>query len=454
MQKSKPKFITDFNFYKILFLIALPITLQNIVIFLTQMLDIVMLGSLGDVTISAASLANQPFFLFYMLTFGIGSGATVLTAQYWGKKELLPIKKIIAMIIQLSCLIGILVALVLFLYPDKTMSLFTKDPAVIKEGAKYLKIICFSFPIFGFVNAYYISLRSVEVVMVATISTLTALVTNASLNYVLIFGNFGFPAMGIEGAAIATLIARSVEFLIAVSYMFFMDKKLMLSFKNLFTRDKTLFGDLLKVGSPVMINEFMWALGISMQAVILGHISTSAVAANSIINIVQELATVGALGIAGSAAVLIGKSVGEGKKQDALDRGFTFSVLSVVVGIFVFALILSSRNFAIGLYNITDEVKNLAHQMIYIAAVLGFFISISTTGIIGVLRGGGDTKYALYIEILALWAVAIPAAYFCAFVLKLNPVLIYLVMKIDEPIKSILYLIRVKSSVWIKNVTR
>ena len=454
MQKSKPKFITDFNFYKILFLIALPITLQNIVIFLTQMLDIVMLGSLGDVTISAASLANQPFFLFYMLTFGIGSGATVLTAQYWGKKELLPIKKIIAMIIQLSCLIGILVALVLFLYPDKAMSLFTKDPAVIKEGAKYLKIICFSFPIFGFVNAYYISLRSVEVVMVATISTLTALVTNASLNYVLIFGNFGFPAMGIEGAAIATLIARSVEFLIAVSYMFFMDKKLMLSFKNLFTRDKTLFGDLLKVGSPVMINEFIWALGISMQAVILGHISTSAVAANSIINIVQELATVGALGIAGSAAVLIGKSVGEGKKQDALDRGFTFSVLSVVVGIFVFALILSSRNFAISLYNITDEVKNLAHQMIYITAVLGFFISISTTGIIGVLRGGGDTKYALYIEILALWAVAIPAAYFCAFVLKLNPVLIYLVMKIDEPIKSILYLIRVKSSVWIKNVTR
>ena len=454
MQKSKPKFITDFSFYKILFLIALPITLQNIVIFLTQMLDIVMLGSLGDITISAASLANQPFFLFYMLTFGIGSGATVLTAQYWGKKELLPIKKIIAMIIQLSCLIGLIVALMLFLYPDKAMSLFTKDPEVIKEGAKYLKIICFSFPIFGFVNAYYISLRSVEVVMVATISTLTALITNASLNYVLIFGNFGFPAMGIEGAAIATLIARSVEFLIAVSYMFFMDKKLMLSLKNLFARDKTLFGDLLKVGSPVMINEFMWALGISMQAVILGHISTAAVAANSIINIVQELATVGALGIAGSAAVLIGKSVGEGKKQEALDRGYTFSILSVVVGIFVFALILSSRNFAIGLYNITDEVKNLAHQMIYITAVLGFFISISTTGIIGVLRGGGDTKYALYIEILALWAVAIPAAYFCAFVLKLNPVLIYLVMKIDEPIKSILYLMRVKSSVWIKNVTR
>ena len=454
MQKNKPKLITDLNFYKLLFVIALPITLQNIVIFLTQMLDIIMLGSLGDVTISAASLANQPFFLFYMLTFGIGSGATVLTAQYWGKKELVPIKKIIAMIIQLSCVVGLLVFLIMYLYPEKTMSLFTKDPAVIKEGAKYLKIICFSFPIFGFVNAYYISLRSVEVVMVATISTLTALITNASLNYILIFGNFGFPARGIEGAAIATLVARSVEFFIAIIYMFFIDKKLMFSLKNLFARDKILFGDLLKVGSPVMINEFVWALGISMQAVLLGHISTSAVAANSIITIVQELATVAALGIAGSAAVLIGKSVGEEKEQAALDRGFTFSAISIVVGIFVFALILSSRNFAISLYNITDEVKALAHQMIYITAILGFFISISSTGIIGVLRGGGDTKYALYIEIFALWCVAIPAAYFCAFVLKLNPVLIYLVMKLDEPIKSVLYLIRVKSDIWIKNVTR
>lgn len=451
---NKPHIIKDKSFYKMLFALALPVTLQNIVIFLTQMLDTVMLGELGDVVMSASALGNQPFFLFNMLTFGLGSGAAVLTAQYWGKGDIKPIKILITMIIRFSILIGIIVCIIAFLFPENIMSIFTKDQDVIKTGAGYMKIICFSYPLFGLVNVYYTSIRSVEAVKIAVISNLTALIVNASLNYILIFGHFGAPALGIKGAAIATLIARCVEFVIAVSYMFIIDKKLNLNFKDYFKFDKLLCKDLIVISSPVVANEFMWGLGTSMQAALLGHLGRVAVSANSIISVVQQLSTVAVFGVAGSAAVLIGKSIGEGNTQEAYNRGHTFKIISVIFGAFVTIFILLLRNVAIDFYNVSSEAKELAHQMIYVAAALGFFVSIAATGIVGILRGGGDTKFSLIIEVFALWFVAIPLAYFVAFVLHWPPVFVYVVMKIDEPVKDVLFLIRARGSKWIRNVTR
>ena len=208
----KPKLVRNKSFYKLLFLLALPVTMQNIVVFLTQMLDTVMLGELGDVAMSAASLANQPFFIFNMLTFGMGSGAAVLTAQYWGMQKIRPIKVIFTTIIKISMVLGLLLMLIIFLWPAAMMSIFTKDPAVIEAGASYLRIICFSYVFFGFTNVYYTAMRSVETVRIAMVSNLIALCINGFLNYVLIFGKFGAPSLGVRGAAIATLIARTVEF--------------------------------------------------------------------------------------------------------------------------------------------------------------------------------------------------------------------------------------------------
>lgn len=451
---NKPRLIRDKSFYKMLFALALPVTLQNVVIFLTQMVDTVMLGELGDVAMSASSLGNQPFFLFNMLTFGLGSGAAVLTAQYWGKAEMKPIKLIITMIVRFAVLIGLIVCGISFFFPEQIMSIFTPDPELIKAGASYIKIICFSYPFFGLVNVFYTSIRSIEAVKVAVISNLTALFVNAFLNYVLIFGNFGAPKLGIEGAAIATLIARLVEFTISICYMFFVDKKLHIRLRDFLKFDKVLCKDLVIISSPVVANELMWALGMSMQAGLLGRLGTTAVAANSIISVVQQLSTVAVFGIAGSAAVLIGKAIGEGNMQEARDRGHTFKVISIIFGIFVSGLILLLQNVAIDFYNVTDAAKELAHQMIYVAAIIGFFVSISATGIVGILRGGGDTKYSLYIEVIALWFVAVPLAYFSAFVLHWPPVFVYLIMKIDEPVKMVLFMIRARGSKWIRNVTR
>ena len=451
---GKPKFVRERAFYKSMFALAVPVILQNIVVFLTQMLDTVMLGELGDVAMTASSLANQPFFIFNMLTFGLGSGAAVLTAQYWGKKEIEPIRMILTMIVRATVLIGLLLTIVSLLIPEQLMMIFSPDPDVIREGATYMRIMCICYAFFGFSSSFYTTLRSVESVKIAVVSNVAALVVNGGLNYILIFGKLGLPALGVRGAAIATLCARLVEFLIAVIYMLFFDRKLKLRLREFFRFDKQLFFDLVHISTPVVINEVMWALGTSMQARLLGQLGTQVVTANSIVSIVQQLATVMVFGVAGAAAVLIGKAIGEGDMEEARNRGFTFKWLSVGVGVIVCVIICSLRSVAVDFYNVSAEAKSFAYDMMLVTSIVGFFMSMSAVGIVGILRGGGDTKFSLNAEIFALWAVAVPVAYFTAFVLHWPPIFVYCMIKLDEPVKNVLIWIRLRGTRWLRDVTR
>lgn len=451
---DKPHFIKERGFYRTLLTIAVPIVLQNIVIFLTQMLDTVMLGELGDVAMTSSSLANQPFFIFNMLTFGLGSGAAVLAAQYWGKRELEPIRKIVTFIIILTTAAGVVLTAVSLCIPETLVGIFSPDPDVIKTGADYMRIMCLCYPFFGFASSVYTTMRSVESVKAATISNIMALFVNAFLNYILIFGKFGAPALGVKGAAIATLCARLAEFLIAFIYLLFVDKKLRIRIRDFFRFDGLLIRDLFAVSTPVMLNEVMWALGTSMQARLLGQLGTEVVAANSIVGVVQQLSTVMVFGVANGAAVMIGKAIGEGDMNEARNRGFTFKWLSVMVGVVVSILILLLRDVAVNFYNVSPAAKELAHSMMLVASVIGFFVSISAVSIVGILRGGGDTKFSLNAEMLALWGVAVPLAYFAAFVLHWPPVAVYAAMKIDEPVKDIFVWIRMRGTKWLRDVTR
>lgn len=451
---NKPRIVREGSFYKTLLTIALPVTMQNLIVFCTQMVDILMLGKLGDTAISASSLANQPFFIFNLLTLGISGGAAVLCAQYWGKKEIKPIRTIVVSAVRFTAIVGFILSIVVLLMPEKIMTIFTKEADVISAGADYLRIIAYAYFFFGFSNTFYSTIRSVEIVKIAVVSNIIALVTNVSLNYVLIFGHFGLPALGIKGAAIATLIARITEFVIALTYMMLIDKKLKIKLKDFLFFDKLLNKDLIKICSPVAANEVMWAMGMSMQAALLGKLGKEAVSANSIISVVQQLSTVAVFGVASAAAVTIGKAIGEGDMQKARDRGHTFQIISFIFGIVVFCVIFFSRNIAIDFYNVSDKTKELAHQMILVAALIGFFVSISGISIVGILRGGGDTKFSLIAEMITLWMIAIPSAYFVAYVLKWPVPLVFLIMKIDEPAKSILCFIRMKGTRWLKDVTR
>lgn len=450
----KPRFVRDKKFYRALLTIAVPITIQNIIVFATQMLDSLMLGKLGDVAMTSVNLANQPFFLFNLLCGGLGSGGAVLVAQYWGKGEIGPIKRILAMISRVAVLVALGLSACIWCFPEAIMRIYTMDAMVIEAGTEYLRIIAFSYLFFGFSCTYYTLIRSVECVKVAVGSNIVALVLNASLNYVLIFGKFGFPKMGVAGAAVATVIARIVECAIGIVYMLAVDRRLEMRLADFWKKDALLRRDLVRISIPIVTNELMWGVGMSLQTRLLGMMGTVAVSANAIVSLVQQLSTTLMFGVGSAVAVLIGKAIGEGNMQEARDRGFTMEVFSVVAGIFVAGIILLVRDPVVDFYNVSEQTKALARDMMYVAAGIGPFVSISIVGIGGMLRGGGDTKYSLFIEMIGLWGVAVPFGYFAAYVLHWPVIPVFIIMKFDEPTKCILLLLRLRTAKWIRNVTR
>ncbi len=444
----------DKKLLKMIFMIALPIALQNLLSTLTQMMDTIMVGELGDVQLTASSLANQVFFIYILLIFGGCGGAGILTAQYWGKNEIEPIKIIIGILGRLAIITGIAFSIFIFFFPEFIMRIFSPDPLVIEEGVAYLKIVAPTYLFFGIANVFVQSFRTVEKVKLAVIANATTLVINVTLNYILIFGKFGFPALGLQGAAYATLIARFIEFIVVMIYVMFFEKQLRFKIKYLFVKNKMLMKDIKKYCMPVLLNELIWSLGITMQAALFGNISTTAVSANTIIGVVQNLATLMIFGVANASAVIIGKTIGEGNIELAKKRGKFLEIFAIIMGVVAGGIILLCRDVMVDFYNVEEATKILAKQMLIGTSIVIFFLSNSATAIIGILRGGGDAKFSLIIEIISLWCVAVPLGYLAGLVFKMPIIVVYLLFKSDELIKSVLCWIRLAGDKWIQIVTR
>lgn len=444
----------DKQLYGMLLTIALPIALQNLLTFLTQMLDTIMLGELGDVPLTASSLANQVFFIYSLFTFGLAGGAAVLTAQYWGRKEMEPIKSIMGMVLQLVAVIGILLSVIVLIFPAQIMMIFSKDQQVIEAGIDYLKIIGYMYFFFGISNTLMSLLRSIEMVKVAVIANASSLITNGFLNYALIFGKFGMPRLEVRGAAFATLIAKVVELLIVLLYVFVIDKKLKFSLKDFFQHDRLLAADLRRYCTPVVFNEVAWSLGISLQSLLFGRISTIAVSANTIIGVVQQLATLVIFGVANAAAVIIGKTIGEGDMELAQQRGRTMKTIAIIMGIISGIVIILTRNLMVDFYNVSEQTKELAKQMLIVTAFVVFFVSNSGVSLVGIMRGGGDTRFSLLLEMVALWLIAVPLGFIAGIALHMPILVVYALFKSDEVVKTVVCWIRIAGDKWIRNVTR
>ena len=319
------------NFYKTVGALVLPIALQNLINVAVTSADVVMLGKVGETVLSGSSLAGQVQFILTLFFFGLTSGAAVLTAQYWGKKDLRTIEKVMGIAFRFSIIVAVLFILAVQIFPAQVMSIFTPEQPVIDEGVKYLRIVSFSYLTCAITHVYLNVMRSVERVVIATVTYSVSLVVNIIINWVLIFGVLGFPKLGIVGAAIGTLIARIMELLIVV---FYAKTKSILTFrlKDLFVRDKLLFQDFMRYAIPVTLNELMWGTGCSVIAVVIGHMGQAAVAANSVAQVTRQLATVVSFGIAAAAAVLIGKAIGEDNYEEAQKYGTRFVKLSLVAG--------------------------------------------------------------------------------------------------------------------------
>lgn len=450
--------IKDKRFYKNVIAITVPIAAQNLISMATNLMDTVMLGRADNtgVFLSGSSLANQPFFILSLISFGLSGAATVLSSQYWGKRDTKSIRAIFSIILKVAFTLSVIMAAVVLTVPEKIMGLYSNNAEIIAAGASYLRIIGWAYALFGLSGTMICMIRSVELVKISVIVNLLSFVTNVFLNWVLIFGNLGAPAMGIRGAAIATLIARILEFTVTFTYVFLIDKRLCFKPKDLFLFDKIFAIDLLKHGSPVFINEFIWSLGTTIQAAILGHINYSAgdpVAANSIASMTQQLSTVIIFGIANAAAVIIGKSVGSTNTVRALEEAKTLKLMAYIVGAAACVMILIIKGTIVEFYTVPPQTKLLADQLMIAVAFITFFVSISSITIVGILRGGGDTRFCLITEMVTLWAVALPLA-LLGMLLKLPVVAVLLLMKIDEPLKSIICIIRINKNKWIKSLTR
>ena len=452
------KFITNKAFYMSILKIALPIALQNLITFSTSMMDTLMLGKADStgVFLSASALANQPFFILTIMCFGLAGAASVLTAQYYGKGDFGAIRKIFSLVLRVAIIVGIIAGSVVLLFPENIMGLYTNDAELITTGAKYLRIIGFAYFIFAPGSTVLCSFRSIESVKISVVVNSVSFCLNVFLNWVLIFGNFGAPALGIEGAAIATLIARISEFIITVVYLFFIEKRLKFRISHIFSKCGYLVSDLLRHGTPVLVIEVLWSLGMSVQAGILGHITYSAgdpVAANSIMSIVQQLSTIFLFGVANAAGVMVGKSIGEGNVDFVKKQAFTFNVFAVVLGVAAAALILILKNPMLSFYDFPDETMELAGELIDVMAVITIFVSFAAINIMGVLRGGGDTTFCLVSETVCIWCIALPAAFVASKLCWQVPV-VFALMKSDEIIKVIICLFRYRNDSWIHVLTR
>lgn len=443
----------DKTFLLTLVTLMVPMILQNLLTLGTQMMDSIMLGQLGQNELSASSLANQPFFIFNLLIFGMASGSSVLNAQFWGKRDIRSIKIIISICLKVAFTVSILLAAVVMLFPRAVMAVYTNDQAVIELGAQYLQVIGWCYIFHGIASTLLTSIRSVGIVRVAVVDSVFALVCNTSLNYILIFGKLGFPVLGVRGAAIATVITRIGEVAIVLTYLLFIDKKLKFRPRDLAAFEMGLLKNYLKNGLPVAFNEVFWSIGVSIQSMILGRLGADAVSASQMSSIVQQFATVFIFGVANAAAIIIGNDIGAGRMEEAKSRIRAFRWIAVWVGLFAAGVILVLSRPVVGFYNVPEETKELALQMLRMLSVIVLFVSQTGIGVVGLLRGGGDPRFGVFVDLCGLWLFAVSAALLAAFVFHAPVLAVYLCSKLDEPVKLVMLTWRMRNDRWIKDVT-
>lgn len=442
------------GFYKNVFWLVVPLALQNLINVGVTAADVIMLGRVDEKVLAGASLAGQVQYIMVLFLFGLTSGATVLTAQYWGRKDTDAVERILGITVGVAVGITFLFAVAALIIPQTLMRIFTNDPAVIKQGVDYLRIVAFSYVLIGMTQAYLYIMRSIERVLIATVVYFCSLLCNIALNAVLIFGLFGLPAMGVKGAAIATLCARILELVIVVCYGRWKNRTIRMRIRYVLHFDRILFADFLKYALPVVFNELLWGMGMAASAAILGHMGSAAVAANSVAQVARQLATVVSFGISSAAAIYLGKTIGEKKMAHARLYADRFLQLSVLMGLLGGILIHFSSGFVIRTLSLGDISK---HYLAIMFTIMSYYVvaqSWNTTMIVGIFRSGGDTRFGLMVDVLSMWGVAILSGFCAAFLFGASVPVVYGLLLSDEIIKVPVTWLRYQSNRWLADLTR
>lgn len=438
----------------------LPMILQNLVTNCMALADSFMVGALGETELAAVTMANSVFYVLSLIIFGIQSGTGVLVAQYYGKGRLDAINRIMGMGYYVSLGLTALIALLAFFFPMQLMQLVTNNPDLWEPGAEYARIVGFSYVCMAFSGVYIAVQRSMENPGLGAILLTVSGALNILLNYMFIFGKWGAPAMGCAGAAVATLLSRVLEVLV-VTGCFFRSKRLPVKPGLMLRPGRIIAGDFIKYSLPVVLNEGMWSLAMSLFSIIMGHMpnSTPILAAYTIAGNIDRMAAVALFAAGNATAVIIGRDIGCGDTKEIYGKGVALNFVCFVTGIISMGLLLTIRatlldGFIFPLMDISAEAGELAKMMLAFIAVIMPLRSLNLCNIVGVFRGGGDVRFGLICDIGPLYCVCLPAAALCGLVFGLGITAVYVCICLDDFCKVFLCLPRLRSGKWINSVTR
>lgn len=447
------RFLTkEKSFYKSLVFLAIPIALSNLITFLITFTDSVMIGALGDGAVAGAYVGGTVATILQMLISGVESGITVTSAQLWGKGDVNSIKKSVGTGSIVIIVIGLLVTVSSLVFSRQIASLFLSGDNI-GMGAKYLKEIAPSFPFFCLTGALAAAMRSIESPKIAAISSLAALIVNASLNYVLIFGKLGAPSMGISGAALATVIARIVEAAIISIYVFFIDKKLGIKMRSFLVTEREAFAAFRKYTLPLIGGQIIWIINTLFATFVIGKLKEEFYMAGfAVANALNSISYIAMNGLSGALGIIIGKTVGEGKTEKIREYSYTSQIIFIALGILTSITLIAVRTPFISLYGISDMAANIARELIGVLSVTIIGTCYQSACLIGLVKSGGDVSFILKNDAFFIFLIVIPLS-LAALRLDASASLIFLALKSDQLLKCIPAAIKINRFKWIKDVT-
>lgn len=451
--KNTKEMLCDSRFLRKALMIACPVALQGMLNTVVNLVDTLMIGTLGATAIAAVGLANKVFFVFSLLVFGIVSGSGVLAAQFWGSGDVKNIRKVLGLSLLLAMGGALFFVVPAMVCPQAVMRIFTTSRDSIELGAEYLRIAAMTYPFIALTNVYVAMLRAVNKVVFPVIGSCIAIAINICLNYVLIFGKFGAPVLGVQGAALATLVARVIEIMLMLGYVYIKKMPIACGPSGLFGWPAAFVRKFAVTSAPVIANEFMWGLGTTMYSLAYGRMGDEAVAAITIATTIQDIVVVLFQGLSAATAVILGNELGAGKLKRAEKYATQFFILQFMVTAAAALIVVGIRQPIISLYNITPEVAGNVSLCILIFAAYMPSKMFNYVNVVGVLRSGGDTRMCLFLDTSGVWLIGVPLAFLGALVWRLPIYTVYGLVMLEEIYKTVLGYIRYRQKKWLRNLT-
>lgn len=445
-------YVRDKQFYKNVARIAIPIALQGLITTGVNMMDTIMIGMVGETQLSAVSLANQFINIFHIFCMGIGMGASVLVARYYGMKEMQSLKNTIAIMLRLCLAMSALFCVATIFLPRQIMQIYTVEEPIIEHGIRYLEWSVVTYFLLGLSLTCTIVLRNVGQVKIPLYTSIAAFFINVGANYIFIFGKFGAPRMETAGAALGTLIARIFEFSVICGYLLVRDKEIGFRIKDLFGKVGDLWKEYIRISIPVLVSDGILALGNNSVAMVIGRLGESFVAANAVTTVTQQLSSVVIQGTSQAGAIVTGYTLGEGDREKAHRQGYAFLGIGIMFGLVAAGIVMIISGPMIAAYNLSEETRQIAGQLMLSISMIIIFQATNSIMTKGVLRGGGDTKVLMLADNIFLWVASIPLGILAGLVLHLPAFWIYFFLKIDQVLKAFWCVVRLRSGKWIKRI--